>query len=86
MKTTASSMAVCNTAKLRVSWTVTGWAPAVYSTLRSSLFQSTTTWPLPVWKADQLSALAGTTIEGNGIDVVAGGLSAGLLVRPAGGG
>jgi hypothetical protein len=30
--------------------------------------------------------VSGTTIEGQGIDVVAGDLSAGLLVRPAGGG
>ncbi len=36
-----------------------GLGSGVYSTLRSSLFQSTTTWPLPVWKADQLWALAG---------------------------
>src|SRR5713101_4935630 len=47
METTASYIATCRMAKLRVGWIVVGCAPGVLTILTSSLFQSTTTAPDP---------------------------------------
>ena len=45
METTASYIATCRMAKLRVGWMVPGWAPGVLTIFTSSLFQSTTIAP-----------------------------------------
>src|SRR5258708_12952655 len=47
METTASYSAAWRMAKLRVAWTVAGWAPEVPTILISSRFQSTTDLPEP---------------------------------------
>src|SRR5467141_1895629 len=47
MESTASYIAMCRMAKLRVGWMVAGCAPGVLTILTSSLFQSTTTAPDP---------------------------------------
>src|SRR5215831_19091010 len=60
MALTASYIAACMMAKLRVGWTVAGWAPGVRTTTRSVLFHCST------W----LTGLVASAIAGAGFAAI----------------